>query len=366
MIKLVDLKAEYEEIKEEVNKAITEVIESSRFLNGEKTKSFSAGFAAYCGAKHAVGTSSGTSAISLALNASGIGPGDDVITTPFTFIATVEAIYDAGATPVFVDADKETANIDPKLVERAITKNTKAILPVHLYGRISGMDELMEIAEKHNLSLIEDSAQAHGSDYNGKKSPVLETASYSFYPGKTLGAYGDAGAIVTNNSDVFEKASMLLDHGRRQGEKYTHRELGHNFRMDEIQAAVLGVKLRRLDSWIERRRRHALHYNKVLRADIGKPSEKAIRSQGMYVYVITAKNRDALVAKLKENNVEAVVHYPVPLHLQPALAELGYKKGDLPEAERLASEVLSLPLYPQISEGQIGRVAELVNKHANG
>lgn len=361
-IPLVDLKVQYDAIKDELNKSIREVMESSAFINGPHLKEFEKKFASYCGAKHCVGTSSGTSALTMALKAHGIGKGDEVITIPYTFIATTGAILECGAKPVFVDV-KEDYLIDTEKIKQAITDKTKAILPVHLYGQHADMDEILEITKDRNLLIIEDAAQAHGAEYKGEKSPVSHassTAIYSFYPAKNLGAYGDAGCIVTNDDAVAEKARLLLDHGRSS--KYEYKILGFNHRLDNLQAAILNVKLNYLDKWVEQRRKIAQFYNKLLNGLVETPKENPHNKHAYHLYVIRAKNRDMLSEHLSKNNIGTVIHYPIPLHLQEAYAFMQHKQGDFPLSEEHSKEVLSLPMYPELTEEQIDYICEKIKE----
>lgn len=359
-IPLVDLKAQYRAIQPDIDRAIERVITHAGFILGREVAQFEEAFASYCRAAHCVGTSSGTSALHLALRAAGIGPGDEVITTPFTFIATVEAIWMAGAKPVFADIDLRTYNLDPTQIEAVITEKTKAILPVHLYGQPADMDPLLAIAERYNLAVIEDAAQAHGAEYRGRRAGTLgQAACFSFYPGKNLGAYGDAGAVVTNDAELAERVRMLRDHGRLS--KYEHQLLGFGERLDALQAAILGAKLPYLEDWIERRRALAARYNELL-ADSGLvlPHELPDRRAVYHLYVVRSAHRDALLEHLKARGIGAGIHYPIPLHLQPSLCYLGYRAGDFPQAEQASREVLSLPLYPEMTDEQVRYVAQAI------
>jgi len=361
-IPLVDLKAQYQSIKSEIDAAIKRVVESGRFILGEEVEAFEKEFAAFCGAKYAVGVDSGTAALHLSLILCGIGPGDEVITTPHTFTSTAEVVALLGARPVFVDIDPTTYNIDPNLIERAITPRTKAIIPVHLYGRPAEMDPILEIAEKHNLVVIEDAAQAHGAEYKGKRAGSLgKLACFSFYPAKNLGAYGDAGAIVTDDPELAEKGRMLRNHGRRA--KYEYQLLGYAYRLDAIQAAILRAKLAHLEEWTEKRRRNAALYNELL-ADthLALPQEDEHIRAVYHLYVVRTPYRDRLRDFLRERGIETGIHYPIPLHLQPAFQYLGYKKGDFPHTERCSKEILSLPMYPELTRAQIEIVADAIKE----
>ncbi len=363
-IPLVDLRAQYLSIKDEVDKAIHDVIDSSAFINGPFLKDFEKDFAASCNRKYCIGVSSGTSALKLALQALGVKTGDEVITVPNTFIATVEAITEIGAKPVFVDVEYDSMNMDPGKLESAITKRTKAILPVHLYGQAANVKELSEIARKHGLVILEDAAQAHLAEHHGKRIPYAGIAAFSFYPGKNLGAYGDAGCVVCDDEKIALTIRQLANHGRGEGEKYLHHREGFNHRMDALQAAILRVKLRHLNEWTEKRRRHAEEYRKLLGeiSGITLPVESLGNKHVYYVEVLRAKNRDKLLAHLRERGVEAQIHYPIPLHMQPAFAHLNLRKGMFPVAERSAEEILSIPMFPELTVEQMNRVAAAVEE----
>ncbi len=359
-IPLVDLYAQYESIKPEIDDAIQRTIKETAFILGPEAKQFEDHFAEFCGVKHAIGLDSGTAALHLALIALGVGAGDEVITTAHTFVATCEPVSLLGARPVFVDIDPRTYNMDPAKLEAAITPNTKAIIPVHLYGQPAEMDPIIEIARKHNIPVIEDAAQAHGATYRDRKIGTLsEMACFSFYPGKNLGAYGDAGALVTNDDDLAAKIRMLRNHGRIG--KYEHEITGYGYRLDGIQGAILDAKLNHLADWNAARRSHADYYTELLTNlddSIVTPYEPPHLRSVYHLYVIRTRSRDALLQHLKANDIEAGIHYPVPLHLQPVYKNLGYKKGDFPETEQAAAEILSLPLYPELTHAQIDRVVE--------
>lgn len=357
-IPLVDLPAQYQTIKPEIDAAMQRVVGNATFILGPEARTFEEHFAAFCGVKHAIGLDSGTAALHLALLALGIGAGDEVITTTHTFIATSEAIVLTGARPVLVDIDPRTYNLDPNKVEAAITPRTKAIIPVHLYGQPAEMDPLLEVASRRGIAVIEDAAQAHGALYRGQRAGSMgDMACFSFYPGKNLGAYGDAGALVTNDDALADKIRMLRDHGRTT--KYEHEITGYGYRLDGLQAAVLDVKLQHLPEWNERRRAHADYYTELLsNLDVTVPYEPAHLRAVYHLYVIRTRGRDALLQYLKEHDIEAGIHYPVPLHLQPVYKDLGYRRGDFPETEKAASEILSLPLYPELTHAQMERVVE--------
>ena len=355
-VPFVDLKAQYQSIKPEIDEAVGRVLESGQFVLGEEVAAFEEEFASYCGAKHCVALNSGTSALHLGLLAAGIGAGDEVITVPNTFVATVAAICYTGVHPVFVDIDPGTYNMEPNKIESAITKNTKAILPVHLYGHPADMDPILEIAQRHGLRVIEDAAQAHGAEYNGRPiGSVGDIACFSFYPTKNLGAYGEGGAVTTNNTDDAQRIRMLRDWG--QDRKHHHELLGYNYRMDGIQGAVLRVKLRYLDEWTEARRRHAARYNDLLaNIDVQTPTDNESVKHVYHLYVIRVRERDVLQTGLRKNGIQTAIHYPAPVYLQPAYLHLGFKVGDFPDAERAAAEVLSLPICPELSPTDVSEI----------
>lgn len=350
-VPFVDLKSQFKELQPEINKALEPVFENTSFILGPPVKEFESEFAAYIGAKHCVTLHSGTAALHVALLALGIGPGDEVITVPNTFIATVEAIAFTGAKPVFVDVDEKTYNMNPELLEAAITPKTKAIIPVHLYGQPADLKPIKEIADKHGLKLIEDAAQAHGAKYEGTTVGTFgDIGCFSFYPGKNLGAAGEGGALVTNDKELAKKAQMIRDHG--SSKKYYHDILGHNFRMDSLQAAVLNVKLPRLNKWNDGRRRAAKYYSeKLSKVDgITIPHVPENVEPVFHLYVIQLENRKAIQVKLNEANIQSGIHYPIPVHLQPAFKHLDKKEGSYPVSERLGPLILSLPIYPEITE----------------
>ena len=361
-IKFLDLTAQYKSIKKEIDAAIKRVLESGRFIGGEEVENFEKEIAKFCGIKYAIGVNSGTDALFLSLKALGIGLGDEVITTPFTFIATAEVIANLGAKPVFVDIDPKTFNIDPSKIEKAITKKTKAIIPVHLFGQMADMNEIMRIARKYKLYVIEDAAQAIGAtqkfEIRNSKFEIRSAGSvgdlgcFSFFPSKNLGAYGDGGMVITNNKKLAEKIKLLRNHGSSPKEKYLNLILGTNSRLDVIQAAILRVKLKYLPEWSKKRAEKADYYNKNLKGvgDIIPPSIGEGRNHIFHQYTIRTKSREKLQKYLKEKDIPTMIYYPLPLHLQPAFKYLGYKRGDFPEAEKAAKEVLSLPIYPEISK----------------
>jgi dTDP-4-amino-4,6-dideoxygalactose transaminase len=356
-IPLVDLKAQYAALRPEIDAAIARVIANTSFIMGPEVHAFEEAFAAWCQARYAVGISSGTAAIELTLRALGVGPGDEVITTPFTFIATAEAISATGATPVFADIDPATYNLAPVAAEAAITARTRALLPVHLYGQPAGMDALAAIARRHGLALIEDAAQAHGAEIGGRRVGSLgDAACFSFYPGKNLGAYGDGGAVTTDDEALAGRLRKLRDHGRVS--KYVHDELGYGHRLDALQAAILAAKLPHLDAANAARRRLAARYRELLAgSDLVLPFEPEGVTPVYHLYVVRTPRRDALLADLREQGIEAGIHYPLPLHLQPAYRELGLRPGSFPMAEAAAQQVLSLPLFPEMTVAQQERVA---------
>ena len=364
-IPLVDLKAQYHSIKAEVDAAMQHVLDTTAFINGPAVAAFEQEFAAFCGVKYAIGISSGTAALHLALVACGVGAGDEVITVAHTFMATAEAIVHAGATPVFVDIDPRTYNMDPQLLAAAITPRTKVILPVHLYGMPADMDAINAIAHQHNLSVIEDAAQAHGAKYHGRIAGALgHAACFSFYPGKNLGAYGDGGAVTTNDPAIAERVSALRDHGRMVGPdgkraKYEHGLIGYGERLDTLQAAVLRAKLPHLNDWNRARQVLAHRYfemldGKVLSLPFAPTGVESVYHQ----FVVRVKNRDAVKAHLATQGIEAGIHYPIPLHQQPAFANLQTAQRALPHTEQAAAEILSLPLYPEMTEPDQARVVE--------
>ncbi|MCX6357593.1 MAG: DegT/DnrJ/EryC1/StrS family aminotransferase [Candidatus Aureabacteria bacterium] len=355
-IPLVDLRAQYRELGPEVEPVVRDIMADGRFILGPEVEGFERAFAGFCGVGHAVGVSSGTDAIHLALEALGVGPGDEVIVPANTFIATALAVSMAGARPVFADVDPDTFNCTAETVTRALTPKTRTILPVHLYGQTVDMDPLGELARSRGLCVVEDACQAHGAGYRGKRAGGLGVAGcFSFYPGKNLGAYGDGGMVVTGDASLAQKIRMLRDMGRL--EKYEHLIKGYNSRLDNIQAAVLLVKLKRLDRWNEARRGWARLYGELLAGTpCVCPREAPFAAHVYHLYVIRTGERDRLAAHLRGRDIATGIHYPVPLHLQKAYAELGHRKGDFPVAERLAGEILSLPMYPELGEERVRRV----------
>jgi dTDP-4-amino-4,6-dideoxygalactose transaminase len=363
MVPLIDLKIQHRSIAAEVEAAIKNVCDNTAFILSDEMKAFEAEFAAYCGAKHGIGVANGTEALFLALKALGIGEGDEVIVQANTFIATAAAVSHTGATPVFVDCDPQSYCIDPAKVSSAITPKTKAIMPVHLFGHPADMDTILSIARSNGLKVIEDCAQAHGTHHKGKQVGALgDAAGFSFYPSKTLGAYGDAGMVLTNSDEIADKVKLLRDNGRTTW--YEHAIIGYNSRLDGMQAAILRVKLRRLEMWVEARRAHAKQYQQLLGdvAGIELPTEKAGARHSYYVYVVRVKDRESFMAALKEKGVGSGVHYPVPLHLQPAYASLGGKEGDHPVAESYAKRIVSIPMFPELTEEQVAEAAQAIKE----
>lgn len=347
-IPLLDLKAQYETIKPEIKAAIDEVLESGNYIMGPAVKQFEESIAEYCGVKYAIGVANGTDALLLTLDALGIGPGDEVITSPFTFFASAEVISQLGATPVFVDIEPDTYNMDAKKLEAAITSKTKAVIPVHIFGQPVDMDVIMEIAEKHNLYVIEDACQAIGAMYKEKRVGSIGTAGcFSFFPTKNLGGYGDGGIIVTNSEELAKKAQILRVHGSYP--KYYHSMVGYNSRLDALQAAILQVKLKYIDQWNQlRREKAALYDNSLKNLPVQIPFIQSERETVYHLYIIQTECRDELIEYLKENGVASGIYYPVPLHQQQIYEGLGYEDGSLPEAEKAAQGTLALPLYPEL------------------
>lgn len=380
-IPFLDLKTQYREIEHEVLPMVKEAMENAAFIGGPQVSGFETEFAAFCDSKHCVGVNSGTDALRFALLAAGVGPGDEVITVPHTFIATTEAISQVGAKPVFVDIDPKTYNMDHNKLENYLSKRLdgiptsnqrpatsnqprpKAVIPVHLYGQPADMGPILEIAQKKNLVVIEDACQAHGALYKGKKAGSIGVAGcFSFYPGKNLGAYGEGGAVVTQSEDIANKIRMIRDHG--QAKKYYHDMEGYNGRLDAIQAGVLRIKLRRLQSWNEARRRNAKLYNELLSPIKGVtvPAEAEGRRHVYHLYVILVDDRDGLQKYLNEKGIGTGLHYPVPLHLQKAYSYQGYKEGDFPVTESVAKRLLSLPMFPELTKAQIEYVAQSIKE----
>jgi dTDP-4-amino-4,6-dideoxygalactose transaminase len=366
VIPFVDLKAQYRAIKPDVDAAIARVLESCEFTLGSEVVAFEEEFAAYCGARFGMGVNSGTSALHLALLAAGVGPGDEVITVPFTFVATVSAICYTGARPVFVDIDPRRYTIDPGAIEAAVTERTRAILPVHLYGQPADMDPILDVAKRRGLVVIEDAAQAHGAAYRGRPAGSLGALGcFSFYPGKNLGAYGEGGMVVTSDPEYARTIRMLRDWGAER--KYHHVLKGYNYRLEGMQGAVLRVKLRHLEAWTEGRRAAAARYDAGL-ADAGveTPQGAADVRHVYHIYAVRTPHRDALQEQLRAEGIQTGIHYPFPIHLLPAFADLGYRAGDFPHAERAAGEVLSLPMFPELTPEQTETVCAAVRRLARG
>lgn len=359
MIQMVDLSRQFADIREEVFEMISLILESSHYILGPRVHEFERMVADYIGVADAIGVASGTDALHLAMEALDIGEGDEVITTPFTFFATAECIVYTGARPVFVDIEPETFNIDCKQIEEKITPRTKAVLPVHLFGHPSDMVEINEIAERRSLFVIEDCAQAFGAEVRGRKVGSLGNAGcFSFYPSKNLGAYGDGGIITINDRDVADIIKTLRNHGSKGS--YLHDAIGFNSRLDELQAGILSIKLKRLDEYNRKRRQKAALYSELLSGFVRCPSEKENNYHVYNQFTVTSDKRDEIQKRLRENNVSSVVYYPRPLHLQKALDFLGHKEGDLPVAEKASKEVLSLPIYPELDDSAINRIADII------
>ncbi|QNG60233.1 DegT/DnrJ/EryC1/StrS family aminotransferase [Bacillus sp. PAMC26568] len=363
-IPMLDLSEQYSNIREEVIQALDEVMSSSRFILGDNVKKLEADIAAYSNVNYGVGVANGSDALHISLQACGVKQGDEVITTPFTFFATAGAIMRAGATPVFVDIEEDTFNIDPKKIEEAITERTKAIIPVHLYGQTADMDPIIEIAKKHNLAIVEDAAQAIGAKYKGRMVGELgDTACYSFFPTKNLGAYGDAGMVVTHNDELAEKMRVIRVHGSKP--KYYHHVLGYNSRLDEMQAAILNIKFKHLQDWIEKRRTLAANYSELIKEAIGDsivvPEEREGNFHVFHQYTLRVQNRDELQKYLNEQGVQTMIYYPLPLHIQPVFKELGYNEGDFPVSEKATGEAISLPMFPELTLEQQKYVVEKIS-----
>ncbi len=360
MIPLIDIGAQYRELKEELDAAVARTWETSQFILGDEVAAFEEEFAAFCQTRFAVGLNSGTSALHLALLAAGIGPGDEVITVPFTFYATVAAIHYCGATPVYVDVDPRSFNIDVTQIEAKISPSTRAILPVHLYGQSADMDSILAIAKKHSLVVIEDAAQAHGAEYKGRRAGSIgDIGCFSFYPTKNLAAAGEAGMTVTNNPEYAHKMRVLRDWGQEQ--KYRPTIKGFNYRLPGMQGAILRVKLRQLEAWTEMRRERAALYDRLLAdAEVRAPFDSRDGRHVYCVYTIQTSARDRMQQFLQAEGIGSAVHYPVPIHLLPAYADSRYKAGDFPVAERASETVLSLPMFPHLTKDQVKRVCEAI------
>ncbi len=362
MIPFLDLKAQYRLLKPEIDEAVKRALDSAQFVLGPEVVAFEASFASYCNTKHCKAVNSGTSALHLALLAAGIGPGDEVITVPMTFVATTAAILYSGAKPVYVDVDPDTWTMDPRLIESAITSRTRAILPVHLHGLIADMDAILAIARRYKLVVIEDAAQAHGAEYKGRRAGSIgDLGCFSFYPGKNLGAYGEGGAVVCNEPELAQRVSLLRDWG--QESKYNHVVAGYNYRMDGIQGAILNVKMKYIEAWTESRRAIASQYDRLLEQFPAKrPSAPSFSRHVYHVYALQLAQRDHIQAVLQAAGIGTGIHYPVPVHLQKAYAELGYRAGDFPVTETLASQFLSLPIYAELQADQVSMVISELKK----
>ena len=363
-VPFLDLKQQYHGIQDEILRAVINVLESAQFVLGSEVEAFEREFAAWTGCQHAVGVSTGTSALHLAMVAAGIGPGDEVITVPCTFVATVAAITYTGAKPVFVDVDPVTYTMSARQVEALITPRTKALLPVHLYGHPADMGVLLNIARRNNLILIEDAAQAHGAEFEGRKcGSIGDLGCFSFYPGKNLGAYGEGGIVTTNDPELARRIRMLRNWGAEK--RYQHEMKGFNYRMQALQGAILRVKLRYIDHWTESRREHAASYRMLLQSTgLHLPFEAPGCKHVYHVYAVLSPARSELAEHLRKRGVETNIHYPTPIHLLPAYSDFGYKEGDFPVSEHVARRELSLPMFPELSRSQIEFVAELVSSFA--
>ncbi len=366
MVNFVDLKKQYHSIKEEIDSAVLGVLESTQFVLGKEVAAFEEEFSDYCQTDYGVAVNSGTSALHLAFLAAGIGSGDEVITVANTFIATVAAIRYTGATPVLVEMDPISYTMDPAKIEAAITERTKAICPVHLFGQMADMDAIMAIAKNHDLLVIEDAAQAHGAEYKGKRAGSIgHIGCFSFYPGKNLGAYGEGGLVTTNDPEFARVIKMMRDWGAEK--KYYHDLPGFNYRMTGLQGAILRVKLRHLEDWTEARRAHAAYYNQLLAgADVATPTAMPYARHVYHLYVIRSTMRDALQKALGEKKIYTGIHYPIPVHLQKAHADLGYKQGDLPLTEKAADEMLSLPMFAELLDEEIAFVCNAIKEFLDG
>lgn len=361
-VPLLDLKRQYYSIKDEIDQAVKDVLEKTQFILGPQVKKFEENVAKYCGTKYAVGVASGTDALLLSLRTCGVKPGDEVIIPAFTFFATAGVISRLGALPVFVDIDLKSYNMLPDQIEKKITKKTKAIMPVHLFGQCADMDSILEIAKKHNVKVVEDAAQAIGAKYRSKKAGTMgDFGCFSFFPSKNLGGAGDGGMVITFDEELAELVRKLRVHGATQ--KYFHPMVGYNSRLDTIQAAILDVKLKYLDEWSKKRREKAEIYNSAFEdIDIVTPKQEEFNYHIYHQYTIAVENRDKLREHLIQNQIGCAIYYPLPLHLQECYKELGYKKGDLPNSEKRSEEVISIPVFPELTEGEQEFVIERVKK----
>jgi dTDP-4-amino-4,6-dideoxygalactose transaminase len=357
LIPFVDLRAQYRAIGPEVMDAARQVLESGDYVLGPEVASFEEEFAAYCQSRHAICVNTGTSALHLALLALGVGRGDEVVTVPFTFIATVAAIGYTEAEPVFVDVEPRTLTMDPERLEAVISERTRAIIPVHLYGQTADMKPILEIARRHGVAVVEDACQAHGAEQGGRRAgSMADIGCFSFYPGKNLGAYGEGGAVTTDDAELARRIRLLRDWGAEN--KYVHTVKGFNYRLPELQAAMLRVKLRRLEEWTEARRAHARLYDRLLSGKVQTPVEGPGNRHAYHLYAVRVSDREAVRRELDAAEIQTGIHYPVPVHLQPAWSALGYRRGQFPVSESAASEVLSLPMYPELGDDAITEVAE--------
>ncbi len=358
---MLDLKKQYLSIKDEIISSVNEVLESAHYVLGRKGAALEEQIKTYHGTREAIGVASGTDALHLAIRALGIGPGDEVITSPFTFFATAEAVMYVGATPVFVDVEPDTCNMDPKQIEAKITKKTKAILPVHIFGHPADMEEIVRIAEKHQLPIVEDCAQSFGASLHGKKTGSFGAAGcFSFYPSKNLGGYGDGGMLTLNSADMAAAIRKLRNHGSKGG--YLHECLGYNSRLDEIQAAILLIKMKHIDEYNAKRREKAALYSMLLSDIATCPVEKPGAYHVYNQYTVQSPKRDHIQQALKESGISSVIYYPCPLHMQEAIQQFGYREGDFPVSERVAREVLSLPMYPELEAADIKVTAAVIRR----
>lgn len=363
-IDLINLTRQYESLKSEMDKAVIDVMANGQYILGPNEQQFEKEIASYLGVKHALGVGNGTDALVMALRALNIGPGDEVITSAFTFFASAECASQVGAKPVFVDADPKTYLMDADLLESAINEHTKAIIPVHLFGQVCDMDKINEIAKKHNLYVVEDACQAMGASYKGKKAGTMsDIACFSFFPTKNLGGYGDGGLVVTNDDAVAERISKLRKHGMKV--KYHNEEIGYNSRLDEIQAAILRVKLKHLDEFNDRRIKNATLYDNLLTNNIQKPYKESYNKHIYHLYCVVSENRQKIMSKLKEKGIPTGIYYPLPLHLQQAYASLNYKEGDMPVSERLCKTIFAIPMFPELTKEEIEYIAQNINQIIN-
>ena len=360
-IKLIDLKRQYDSIKDEILGSVSKVLESGSYILGPNVSSFEQEFAEYIGTRHAVGVANGTDALVMSLKALGIGPGDEVITSPFTFFASAECISQVGAKPVFADVCLDTYNIDPKEIEKKITDRTKAIIPVHIFGNPCNMDEIKDIAKRHNLYVIEDACQAVGAEYKGRKIGTFgDIACFSFFPTKNLGCYGDGGIVITNDKEIADRIKLLRMHGSPK--KYYHDMIGFNSRLDEIQAAILRVKLKFIDQWNQMRIERAKWYDELLGNIVKTPKKEKDAKHVYHLYSVVTEKRDFLKEELEKRNIGCGIYYPLPLHLQNVYKDLGYNKGDFPNAEYLSENILSIPMFPELTDEELVYVAEAIKE----